>query len=68
MKWVKCILGIFTFFIGVAISISGIVATINSIIPLNITEFIAGILTIAIGLYLGRIGLKLFRQWEFKFW
>jgi len=30
------------------------------------TGIIAGILTIAVGLYLGRIGLKLFKQEAFK--
>lgn len=68
MKWLKYIGGIVIIFAAVAVSISGAVATFINIVEPNLIEIIAGVLTVAIGLYVGRIGLRLLRQDKFKFW
>ncbi len=68
MKWVKYITSIVIFLVAVAVSLSGVVSMFENIAELNIVEIVAGILTVAIGLYVGRIGLRLFRQEKFKFW
>jgi len=59
---VKRIGGVIIIFIAVAISISGLVSLFENVAEFNITKFIAAILTIAIGIFLGNFGLKLFRR------
>ena len=68
MKWIKYIASIIILLVAVAVSLSGVVSIFENIAELNIVEIVAGILTVAIGLYVGRIGLRLFRQEKFKFW
>ena len=62
MNWIKYIGGVVIIFVAVAVSLSGVVALFENIAEPNMVDIIAGILTIAIGLYVGRIGIRLFRQ------
>jgi len=66
MKWIKYIASIIILFVAVAVSISGVVAVFENIVEPKLTGIVAGILTIAIGLYVGKVGLKIFRQEKFK--
>lgn len=54
--------------VAVIISLSGIISLFENIVNPIFTEIIGGILTIVIGLYVGKIGLRLFKQERFKFW
>lgn len=68
MRWIKYIGGIVIIFTAVAVSFSGAVSIFENVSEPKLTGIVAGILTIAIGLYVGRTGLRLFRQEKFKFW
>jgi len=67
MKWIKYVASIVILLVAVVVSLSGVVSMFEKIAEPNLVEIIAGILTVAIGLYIGRIGLRLFRQEKFKF-
>ena len=66
MKWIKYIVSIIILFVAVTVSISGVVAVFENIVEPKLTGIVAGILTVAIGLYVGKVGLKIFRQEKFK--
>ena len=68
MKWIKYIGGFLILMVAVIISLSGIISLFENIVNPIFTEIIGGILTIVIGLYVGKIGLRLFKQERFKFW
>ena len=66
MKWIKYIASVIILFVAVAVSLSGVVTIFENIVEPKLTGIVAGILTIAIGLYVGKVGLKIFRQEKFK--
>jgi len=66
MKWIKYIASVIILFVAVAVSLSGVVSIFENIVEPKLTGIVAGLLTIAIGLYVGKVGLKIFRQEKFK--
>lgn len=66
MKWVKYIVGITALFVAVVVSLSGIVAIFENIVEPKLVGIVAGVLTLVIGLYVGKVGLKIFRQEKLK--
>ena len=66
MKWIKYAGGVLILFVAIAVTLTGLVSVFLTIIAESkLADVIGGVFTAVIGLYIGRAGLRIFRQENF---